>query len=697
MSATSPTAPQGSRPRPGRPRRRAAGLLHDLGKYSAAFQNRIRGTADGVDHWTFGAQWAWAGLGGTWPNLAEAVGCAVAGHHVGLKCPEPGASNPAPIRAAADGAQKEAKALGETAPEDLLRRFAADGFAFPSLPKSAESRWREGRAGRSVAGLLDTRMLFSALVDADFLETEAHFDGDATAPRRYRLAGPPLNAPAAVEELKAFLNKTVRSRSDATAEVRDLRRRLSEDCRAAAAGARGLYTLTAPTGAGKTLAMLDFALRHAAAHADGPNPLRRIVCTIPFLSIIEQTADEYRRVFAPAFGDEYVLGDHSLAPHRVPKEGTTDPAEGRARLPAENWDAPLIVTTAVRTLESLFANRPAACRKLHRLAGSVLLLDEVQTLPPELAVVTLAAVSRLVERYGCTAVVATAPQPAFDHLHDRVARLCRDGWTPTEIHARRDESFAVAANRTRVTWRTEPTPWDALADELAAPDRRQVLCVMNLKRHAAGLVERLEDRLTDPADCRGLLRLSTNLCPAHRRRVLAKVRVRLRTGRPCRLIATQCIEAGVDVDFPAAYRATAPLEAVAQAAGRRNRGGRIPTPCPVVVFEPEEVGKAQFPPGYGQAVSVTRSELKRYDADAAVRLIHDPDAIRAYYEAFYGLTGKAEVAAEWEQALNASDFEAICRLYRLIRDDTVRVLVPYTGRPTTACGRRRRTACRTNR
>ena len=650
-----------------------AALLHDIGKYGDRFQKRLTGDESGVDHWTFGALLARGNFEQYWPRLAETLGCVVAGHHVGLKRPDPppsfGATAAGAVVAnAADGLSAEAEQLGEENPAALVDRFAADGFSLPPLAKSADRRW----AGPSVARMLDTRMIFSALVDADFLETEAHFRGDAARPRQPRSDGVPLNVAAAVEELERHL-ADVRKRKGATPAVRSLRDRLGEDCRAAAEWDRGLYTLTAPTGAGKTLAMLDFALRHAAVHG-----MRRVVCTIPFLSIIEQTADEYRGIFDKRFGKHFVLEDHSVATHRVVEDGRSgkrDPSEEQNRLLAQNWDAPLVVTTSVGTLQSLFADRPSACRKLHRLANSVLLFDEVQTLPPDLAVVTLAAVSHLVERYGCTAVFATATQPAFSHLHEQVKQYCRRGWEPEEIHVRWRDSFKSAANRTRVEWRTgEPTRWDDLAGELAGPACDQVLCVVNLKRHAADLVERLkaEHGVGD-----GLFHLSTNLCPAHRRRVLKEVRERLKKKQTCRLVTTQCIEAGVDVDFPAAFRALAPLEAVAQAAGRCNRGGLIERQCPVVVFRPEEDGQVQFPPGYGQGVSVTASEVKRYTAAAAERLIHDPDSIREYYRAFYGLTGKATVKSEWDVPLNASDYETVAGLYRLIRNDTVRVLVPY--------------------
>jgi hypothetical protein len=538
--------------------------------------------------------------------------------------------------------------------------------------------------------MLDVRMLFSALVDADFLETEAHFDGTAATPRHYRAPGLPLEPEKAMELLRGYLEEVQRT-SDAAEEVRIVRDMLMHDCLARAAGSRGLYTLTAPTGAGKTLAMLAFALEHARHHS-GATGVRRVVLTIPFLSIIEQTAGIYQRIFRDVMGDEYVIEDHSQAgtemrgthdgDHSVPRPLTTEHdgarPRDRQRLLAQNWDAPIILTTSVQVLESLFANRPRACRKLHRLANSVLLFDEVQTLPPELAVVTLAAVSRLVERYGCTAVFATATQPAFEHLDGEVRKQCVPGWQPKEIVRDLDQMFEVSARRTWVEWRLDtPTPWAAVANELA--DQAQVLCVVNLKRHALGLLKMLEQK----KNLEGLLHLSTNLCPAHRQRVLREVRERLRTGQPCRLIATQCIEAGVDVDFPSVYRALGPLEAIAQAAGRCNRGGKRDEPERVVVFVPERAAneKVLYPPGYGEAAEFAGAFVRRWKQKTTEenikRIIHDPLAMEECFRQFYDLSGKANVPAILVSALTARDFERVAAAYRLIASDTVRVLVPY--------------------
>jgi CRISPR-associated endonuclease Cas3-HD len=673
---------------------RAAGLLHDLGKFGDRFQQRIERPhiVQGVDHWSFGAEAAWLQYGAKTPSLAVALSCAIRGHHIGLQ------QAPADPKACRDGASAKlvtlASELGETDYRAIVTRFAECGLVLPAP-------WRRSiyldEDPASVAAMLDVRMLFSALVDADYIETEAHFSGTRDKPRVYRDPAPSLEPGRAMARLLDHIEQVKREDDSATAVV-DLREALRADCLAAAAGRRGIYTLTAPTGTGKTLAMLAFALHHASTHSAGEFSIRRIVLTIPFLTIIEQTANIYRGVFRqPEFGASYVIEDHSQAgtevrgtdeggdrrrvePLTINDDGTRESNRERRRLLAENWDAPIVITTSVQMLESLFANRPRPCRKLHRLANSILLFDEVQTLPAKLAVATLAAVSRLVERYGCTAVFATATQPAFEHLQSDVRNHCARGWLPEEVvrPGTLERMFHVSADRAHVEWRLDGSiSWESLAQELAG--HKQLLCVVNLKRHAKQLVELLQS-LTEAA---GFFHLSTNLCPAHRNAVLAEVRRRLKKGhRQCRLIATQCIEAGVDVDFPIAYRALGPLEAIAQVAGRCNRGGKRPR-CRVIVFVPQK-GRdeaALYPPGYGEAAEHARifvhDFIRRNGAEAAAKLIHDPDAIAACFRQLYDISGGTRMPSDLADALVARDFERVAAEYRLIASDTVRVLVPY--------------------
>ncbi len=646
---------------------RLAGRVHDLGKYSPRFTRRLQGHGRAGDHAAAGAllvlhRYADAGL---------PAALAILGHHGGLT----------DLPAAKELRDRLARRFVNRCPDltdpdfkAILQRFQADGLTLPTetLPRLHKDRLS------LIARMLEVRMLYSALVDADFLETEAHFNGSAEKPRANRPPGPALQAERAMELLQEHLRR-VRASCEASGDMARLRADLLAACEAGASLPPGLFTLSAPTGAGKTLAMLAFALRHALAHPQ--HPFRRIVLVIPFLTIIEQTAKVYRDVFQ-ALGPDYVLEDHSLA--RV-AEG---PASERGRLLAENWDAPVVLTTSVKCLESLFARTPSDCRKLHRLANSIVLFDEVQTLPTHLAVPTLAALSRMSERFGCTVVFSTATQPAFDALHEHVSAHAPAGWRPRELAGPELGLFERSRRRTRVHWRLgeeQRVEWDALADELA--DREQVLCVVNLTRHAADLAGRVRVRVRARARERsreGTFHLSTRMCPAHRTAVLAEVRQRLKEGWPCRLISTQCIEAGVDVDFPAVYRAFGPLEALAQAAGRCNRHGVRPQVGEVVVFRPAEEA---FPPGgYRQAAQATASHMAWLQGQGRaledLDLLSDPQALHRYFRTLYDLTAPHAAPAEARalmEALEVGSFTDVAREYRLIRQDSVSVLVPYDG------------------
>ncbi|HEV7670762.1 MAG TPA: CRISPR-associated endonuclease Cas3'' [Thermoanaerobaculia bacterium] len=622
---------------------RLAGLLHDLGKYSERFVRRLKGTESGLDHWSIGAL---ASAVVAKAN-AQAVAFAIHGHHVGLASPEifqTLQAKPAPA------------SWTETDPRKALGLLAADGLMLPEVRASIYDR-----QGPSAAAMVDVRMLFSTLVDADFLATEEHFQ--RFEPRSIpRPNGPALDPGRALSLVLSAIEKKAAA-SDAAPAVRALRNDLLEACLAAGDQPRERFTLTAPTGSGKTLAMLAFALRHAQKH-----DLRRIVFAVPYVAILEQTAAIYRDLFAPAFGEDYVLEHHSLAglaPDPTAKEEPSD-SERRRRLLAENWDAPIILTTNVQLLESLFANRPSACRKLHRLADSVVLFDEAQTIPPGLAIPTLAALSRLAERYGSTVVFATATQPAFDHLDSQVRPFAAAGWAPREVVSK-DLGLFERARRTRPVWDLDrKKSFAEIAAEIVESD--QGLAIVNLKRHARDLAAAVEALSSE-----GLFHLSTNLCPAHREKVLGQVRERLETGAPCRLIATQCVEAGVDVDFPRVWRAFGPLESIAQAAGRCNRNGRGTEPGEVRIFVPEEEG---FPPGaYSQAAMATRTLIERLGADAID--LDDPALYLRYYRDFFDGSRIAEGNADLLDAIRGHDFAEVARLYRLIEKDAIEVLVPY--------------------
>ena len=634
-------------------------MLHDLGKYGDRFQLRLQGKDSGLDHWSQGASLALSQF------QAVAAALAIEGHHIGLQRGN-AASLRRLLRENLHKSVLPGLALSDPDLERLRTRAIADGLEFhkpTELVINSSNSWAQ-----AVATMLDVRMLFSCLVDADFLDTEAHFNGDAKG-KQPRQGGPRLSPQEALAALDAHM-ATLRAKTQAQTNVRDARDMLWKSVIQAAQWPSGLFTLTAPTGSGKTLAMLRFALEQCIRHNK-----KRIVVAVPFLTVIEQTARVYQKVFA-GFPEHFVLEHHSLA--GLGEESERRDAEGsqerQRRLLSENWDAPIVLTTNVQLLESLFSNRPSSCRKLHNLMDSVILFDEAQSLPQHLAVPTLAALSHLAAAHRSTVVFSTATQPAFDTLDAAVKKHAVSGWQPREAVPENPTLFKTL-RRVVVRWpeSNAKRSWTELADEIRQTD--QVLVVVNLKRHALALLNAL-------GGTEGLFHLSTNLCAEHRRAVMENVRSQLANGRPCRLISTQCVEAGVDVDFPKVFRAMAPLESIAQAAGRCNREGKLNEQGrlgEVVVFEPEEGGgwRMRFPTHtYYQAAQVTQTLLNLHDNLD----INDPETFRAYYHRLYDLNDPASQNANLKDAINGIDFPEIAKTYRIIEQNAIQVLVPWADR-----------------
>ena len=622
-----------------------AGLLHDLGKYSARFQARLRDPSiHGINHWSMGTLAAAARK-----HLTGMPAFADNDLVTSLEALKPRLANlSSPLSAEKINGFPESLA-------ELTARLTADRVALPAPSAAAPP-------GQDFATALRTRMIFSTLVDADFLDTESHFNLDQAALRRPAALQPAL-------ALSLLLAALAKKSSDGF--VNQLRRQLLHDALAAAERPPGLFTLTAPTGSGKTLASLAFALRHAAHHnapltdPDDPRRLRRIIVVIPYTSIIEQTARTYRELLAPHFGPDYVLEHHSaVAPAERRADMKNDAEDARlrrARLAQENWDAPLVVTTNVQFFESLFGHRPSQCRKLHNIARSIVLFDEVQTLPARLVPSLLSTVTTLVRDYGVTAVFGTATQPAFTAASSAIP----GGWAPTEISSQ-PKIMADALRRTAIIRRpADQTPtWPELATELA--QHRQVLCVVNLKRHARELFSALPEE--------NRFHLSSAMCPAHRQQQLAEIRRRLdRThAEPCRLISTQLIEAGVDVDFPRVYRTAGPLDSIIQTAGRCNREGLNPGRGEVTIFRPLDHA---LPKGaYAQAAKITEAFLH----DNPVADLHDPATYAAYFARLYSTLGPASAQDDPAYVASAKlDFPLAARACSLVGDDTRSVVVRW--------------------
>jgi CRISPR-associated endonuclease/helicase Cas3 len=476
------------------------------------------------------------------------------------------------------------------------------------------------------------RMLFSCLVDADFLDTEAHFDPQRAAQRPQR-----YNLHALWQQFEQNQNALLASAP--RTHVNAVRRKVYKDALWAAQRKPGLYALTAPTGAGKTRALLAFALQHALA-----NELERVIVALPYTSIIDQTAEVYRQIL----GDDVVLEHHSA----LEVDDLSETALERHRLLSENWDAPLIVTTFVQLFESLFSNLPSRCRKVHRLARSVIVLDEAQTIPVELLKPTVYALQQLIDDYGATVLLSTATQPALGQI--QFAK------SPVQVVANPAQHFQTLK---RVNYHVDLTPrnYGWLADEIAV--REQVMVVLNTRKDALETIDALRQR--HPHVMPSVFHLSTLLCPAHRREVLAEVKRRLEHGEPCRLVATQVVEAGVDLDFPVVMRAVGPLDRIVQAAGRCNREGRL-TRGEVIVFE---LAQGSTPRGaYRTGTDEARITLQQPNAD-----LHHPNTYTDYFARLYG-----DVSLDREgiqQARQSFQFETVAQKYRLIRDDTYPVIV----------------------
>jgi CRISPR-associated endonuclease/helicase Cas3 len=411
----------------------------------------------------------------------------------------------------------------------------------------------------------------------------------------------------------------------------------------------GFFRLTVPTGGGKTRSGLAFALQHVLANC---RRLRRVIVAIPYTSIIDQTAREYRHIL----GRGAVLEHHSQVP--IPENESQNQDQVRLRLASENWDVPVIVTTNVQLFESLFSNRPGKARRLHNIAGSVIILDEVQTLPVGLLAPTLDVLRALVEQYHVSVVLssATQPQPAFQSV---------SGIVPTDIIPKvsSDVHFKKLA-RVSYTKRTEKLSWQELATELRRHERNQVMVVLNSRKDALGLLNELQG-------ANNLFHLSTLLCGWHRKAVLRLVRKRLRHGLPVLLVSTQVVEAGVDIDFPEVWRAMGPLDRIVQAAGRCNREGMMASKGRVVIFEPSDgrMPKGEYQAGFGLADFL----LNPYQNDA--ERLHDPELHEEYFRRLYAERDLDEREVQtYRKTLN---FPETAKRFRLISEDTVMVVVEY--------------------
>lgn len=605
-----------------------SGLLHDIGKYSPEFQKRLAGAGIRVDHSTAGAIEVTKLFQGDLEKIGLLPAYVIAGHHGGL---------------VNYGSNVEGLC------EKLRRTKLPDFTAYQSeiqlvpiteLPFKLKSR-------RNFAGFcysFFTRMLYSCLVDADSLDTEQF-----CTPENATLRTNFESFEILTKKFEAHM-QTIQSGADDSLINRE-RKKIFSQCIEAGSLPPGMFSLTVPTGGGKTLSSMAFALEHLKTH-----DLKRIFYVIPYTSIIEQNA----KVFRDIFGWQNVLEHHSNFDPRTVETDELDTGKESLRLATENWDMPIVVTTNVQFFESLFSNKRSRCRKLHSLAKSVIILDEAQMLPTGFLLPCLAALSELVRNYGATVVICTATQPRLGDLLDENVK-------PREIMQSLDRLYE-AFKRVRIT------PLDLMSDaDLSArlKDHPQVLCIVNTRTHAKKLYETLKES----GNC---YHLSARMCPVHRRKKIAEIKSRLKSGDECRVISTQLIEAGVDIDFPVVYRAMTGIDSIAQAAGRCNREGKLPA-GEVFIFKSIDQNVVSETSWQRRTATIGEKAIKKFEDEGLL----SPDSIGYYFKELYFFEGDR---LDQEGILRLLEkrskkcrfpFEDIAIKFNLIEDGSKDLIIPY--------------------
>jgi CRISPR-associated endonuclease/helicase Cas3 len=622
---------------------KCAGLLHDLGKFKTDFQNYIRQSSGNdteesddfgvgkVDHSAAGAIWANKNI----PQIGLLLSYIIAGHHSGLP----------------DYFNKSSLCNRLAKEENLEQSLENGGKEFLNDIKLPALKAAPVKNPRDLH--LWVRMLFSCLVDADFLDTERFMSPENFALREKSIS---------LKELKArfdsFMDKM--SKNAPSTEINKIRAEILSNCRQGAMKEPGLFSLTVPTGGGKTLASMGFALDHAIKYGKS-----RIIVAIPYTSIIEQTADVYKNVFKN--GDEdlsnVVLEHHS---NLDPDKETT-----KSKLASENWDAPIVVTTNVQLLESLFAAKTSRCRKIHNIANSVIILDEAQMLPPEYLKPILGALESLTTDFGCSVILCTATQPTLQgHIGSAPAPHGEGGFEglpPNKVREliKSPQELFEKMNRTNVKYIPEKMDsWESVAEQLIQYD--QVLCVVNTRKDCKALYDAM------PSDT---IHLSASMCGQHRSNLIAEIKRKLKNGEPIRVVSTQLVEAGVDIDFPVVYRAMAGLDSVAQAAGRCNREGKLNQGSVYVFNAPKE-------PPIG---------LLRFGAQATQHIIDEeklenipliPEIFSTYFKTYYNQVhsfDRKNILHDLDLQVNnlKAEFRTAAENFQLIDDNAQKSVVVW--------------------
>lgn len=615
------------------------GFLHDIGKYSDKFQDRIKNNGKRCDHTSAGAR-----IINEYKTFGKIGAYCIAGHHGGLQ----NYGNITDV--GGDGTLCSRLASNYNIPDfkAYKKEIIKSQCELQKAPKLAPL----GKFGFSVSFLI--RMLYSTLVDADFLDTELFMSNgliDRKVEYDFARFQTELNIVLGSFSGKGLINE---KRAD-----------ILRNCIKNANMGRGLFTLTVPTGGGKTLSSMAFAINHLLE-----NGMDRIIYVIPYTSIIEQNAQVFRNIF----GNLNVLEHHSNFDFK-----DDDSSSDKLRLSTENWDVPTVVTTNVQFFESLFANKSSRCRKLHNIANSVIIFDEVQMFPKEYLTPCIMAIAELVHNYNSTVVLCSATQPEIIEKFPKEI-------VSKEICENINELYTTF-KRTKIVNRGLIESFD-LAMEMSK--MKQCLCVVNTRKHALKLYELLKGEEN--------YHLSTLMCPQHRKEVLEAIKKRLKNGLPCRVVSTRLIEAGVDVDFPRVYRVISGLDSIIQAAGRCNREGMLINEKgkkifgEVHIFEPEEEFSDRQPLSFKREIEVTKQIIKQYDD------VSSPEAIKDYFTRLYRYDGVKgldikDIYERLEKGFANGKFEyefaTIAKEFRLIEENTFSVIIPYDAKACALIGQLR--------
>ena len=597
-----------------------AGILHDIGKYSKNFQERLCGSTSPVDHSTAGAREVQNFCNTGLSRLLEYV---IAGHHTGLQnygnCEEGLAAR-------------------------LVKESSKDYFSYSddlkikkSVDQCLKLKFDKDYIGFGVEFF--TRMLFSCLVDADFIDTEKFY-----TPNKTSLRGKYSDISTLYEIFNSFMGEKLKNVP--FNDLNKTRSKIYSDCIQKSLSEQGVFSLTVPTGGGKTLSSMAFALSHMKKHR-----LKRVFYVIPYTSIIEQNAGIFKNIF----GEENVLEHHSNFNVYNSKKTYSNTCAQKLSLASENWDIPIIVTTNVQFFESLFAEKPSKCRKLHNIANSVIILDEAQMLPTGYLKPCIAALSELVANYGCTVLFCTATQPSLGSLltHNMSSVNIVD---PVLVQS-------SVFKRVKIDYINEVN--DTVLSEAIKKDT-SCLCIVNTRLHANDLYSLVQSNAS-------YYHLSARMCPNHRREKLAEIKDKLSKGLPCKVISTQLIEAGVDVDFPVVYRELSGIDSICQAAGRCNREGKLSAGSVKVFKSP--IKKFTAAGWVQRTAEIGEMILKTYSDPTSV------EAINAYFKKLhmYESLDQKEILklCEYGAARFEFKFEDISNSFKLIENDMYPIVIPY--------------------